>query len=139
MLCRARRLRCDHSGVRTALLTDRYELTMLGSALRDGTAARGCVFEVFARRLPDGRRYGVVAGTGRLLDALAEFRFRADELARLAEANVVDATTLDWLEAFEFSGSIWGYGEGDCYFPGSPILVVESTFAEAVLLETLVL
>ena len=37
---------------------------MLGSALRDGTAQRQCVFEVFARRLPDGRRYGVVAGPG---------------------------------------------------------------------------
>ena len=53
----------------TALMTDRYELTMLQGALRDGTAARRCVFEVFARRLPDGRRYGVVAGIGRLLEA----------------------------------------------------------------------
>ncbi len=123
----------------TALLTDQYELTMLQAALRSGAAERRSVFEVFARRLPDGRRYGVVGGTGRLLDALEEFRFGAGELARLAAADVVDATTLDWLEAFEFTGSIWGYGEGDCYFPGSPILVVEGTFAEAVLLETLVL
>ena len=123
----------------TALLTDQYELTMVQAALRSGAAERRSVFEVFARRLPDGRRYGVVAGTGRLLDALEEFRFEPAELARLAAANVVDTATLDWLEAFEFSGSIWGYGEGDCYFPGSPILVVESTFAEAVLLETLVL
>jgi nicotinate phosphoribosyltransferase len=61
----------------TALLTDRYELTMLGSALRDGTAERHCVFEVFARRLPDGRRYGVVAGTARLLAAIADFTFDA--------------------------------------------------------------
>ena len=36
----------------TALLTDRYELTMIDAALRDGTAARRCVFELFARRLP---------------------------------------------------------------------------------------
>ena len=52
----------------TGLLTDHYELTMLQAALRDGTAERRCVFEVFARRLPEGRRYGVVAGTGRLLE-----------------------------------------------------------------------
>ena len=45
----------------------------------------------------------------------------------------------DFLESYRFSGDIWGYAEGDCYFPGSPILVVEGTFAEAVVLETLVL
>jgi nicotinate phosphoribosyltransferase len=123
----------------TALLTDHYELTMLQAALRSGAAHRRSVFEVFARRLPDGRRYGVVAGTGRLLDAIEAFRFDPAELAHLADAGVVDAPTLDWLASYRFTGSIWGYGEGDCYFPGSPILVVEGTFAEAVLLETLVL
>jgi nicotinate phosphoribosyltransferase len=123
----------------TALLTDHYELTMLQAALRSGAALRRSVFEVFARRLPDGRRYGVVAGTGRLLDAIEAFRFDGAELAHLAESHVVDGPTLDWLANYRFNGSIWGYGEGDCYFPGSPILVVEGTFAEAVLLETLVL
>src|ERR1700751_5118494 len=53
----------------TALLTDKYELTMLSAALRDGTAQRQTTFEVFARRLPEGRRYGVVAGAGRFLEA----------------------------------------------------------------------
>jgi nicotinate phosphoribosyltransferase len=123
----------------TALLTDHYELTMLQAALRSGAAQRRSVFEVFARRLPDGRRYGVVAGTGRLLDAIEAFRFAPAELARLADSHVVDAMTLDWLASYRFTGTVWGYGEGDCYFPGSPILVVEGTFAEAVLLETLVL
>jgi nicotinate phosphoribosyltransferase len=123
----------------TALLTDQYELTMLQAALRSGAASRRSVFEVFARRLPDGRRYGVVGGTGRLLDAVEAFRFETAELDRLAAADVVDEVTRDWLASYRFGGSIWGYGEGDCYFPGSPILVVEGTFAEAVLLETLVL
>jgi len=59
-----------HSRPTTSLLTDKYELTMLQGALADGTANRHCVFEVFTRRLPDGRRYGVLAGTGRLLEAL---------------------------------------------------------------------
>ena len=40
----------------TALLTDHYELTMLQAALASGEAHRRCVFEAFARRLPDGRR-----------------------------------------------------------------------------------
>jgi nicotinate phosphoribosyltransferase len=129
----------DHPGASTALLTDHYELTMLAGALRSGAAARRSVFEVFARYLPYGRRYGVVAGTGRLLDALERFRFGQAELDFLHEAGVTDEATLRYLESFEFGGNIWGYAEGDCYFPGSPILVVEAPFAEAVVLETLAL
>ena len=123
----------------TALLTDHYELTMLQAALRSGAASRRAVFEVFARHLPHGRRYGVVAGTGRLLDALERFRFGPDELSFLRHNQIVDETTLQFLSSYRFSGNIWGYAEGDVYFPGSPILVVEGTFAESVLLETMVL
>src|ERR1700756_2810843 len=123
----------------TALLTDHYELTMLQAALRSGAASRRAVFEVFARHLPHGRRYGVVAGTGRLLDALERFRFGPDELSFLRDNQIVDEATLQYLSSYRFSGNIWGYAEGDVYFPGSPILVVEGTFAESVLLETVVL
>jgi len=123
----------------TSLLTDRYELTMLQAALADGTAQRRCVFEVFTRRLPAGRRYGVAAGQGRVLEELARFRFEQEELDWLAAAGVVDDATLQWLADYRFTGSIHGYAEGEVFFPQSPLLVVEGTFAEAVLLETLVL
>ncbi|WP_425954648.1 nicotinate phosphoribosyltransferase [Xylanimonas sp. McL0601] len=123
----------------TALLTDKYELTMLQAALADGTAHRHCVFEVFTRRLPPGRRYGVVAGTGRVLESLPHFRFEDAELAFLEETNVVDARTIDFLSGYRFTGSVMGYAEGETFFPGSPLMQVEGTFAEAVLLETLIL
>ncbi|MDP9408462.1 MAG: nicotinate phosphoribosyltransferase [Actinomycetota bacterium] len=123
----------------TALLTDQYEITMLQAALRSGRASVRSTFEVFARRLPDGRRYGVVAGTGRVLDAIADFRFGADELEWLGASRVVDSATLDWLADYRFRGHVDGYAEGDAYFPGSPVLVLEGTFAECVVLETLVL
>ncbi|MCI0686297.1 MAG: nicotinate phosphoribosyltransferase [Sporichthyaceae bacterium] len=123
----------------TALLTDHYELTMVEAALRTSAGARRAVFEVFARRLPDGRRYGVLAGTGRLLDAIERFRFDETTLQLLDQAAIVDRPSLDWLADYRFRGDVWGYGEGECYFPGSPVLIVESSFAEAVVLETLVL
>ncbi|MGW2329093.1 nicotinate phosphoribosyltransferase [Streptomyces sp. NPDC001700] len=123
----------------TALFTDRYELTMLQAALRAGTADRRSVFEVFTRRLPEGRRYGVVAGTGRVLDAVENFRFDGGVLDFLAQHRIVDEPTLAWLADFRFRGDIWGYPEGEVYFPGSPIMRVEGTFAEAVLLETVIL
>src|SRR4029079_9751598 len=103
----------------TGLLTDHYELTMVQAALQAGTAHRASVFELFGRRLPAGRRYGIVAGTGRALDALESFRFGNDGLAHLREHGVVDGQTLDWLADYRFTGDVWGYGEGDVYFPGS--------------------
>jgi nicotinate phosphoribosyltransferase len=127
------------TGFRPALLTDHYELTMLGAALKDGTAERQCVFEVFARRLPPGRRYGVVAGTGRLIELLRDFRFDESEVEFLLRTRVVDDETADWLSRYRFTGDIEGYAEGELFFPGSPILTVSGTFAETVVLETLVL
>lgn len=121
----------------TALLTDKYELTMLAAALRDDSAHRRCTFEVFARRLPEGRRYGVVAGTGRFLDALADFAFDDGALASVAE--FLDAATLDYLAGYRFAGDVDGYPEGELFFPESPVLSVHGTFAECVILETLVL
>ncbi len=121
----------------TALLTDHYELTMISAARTHPAAARSCVFEVFARRLPDGRRYGVVGGTGRLLDALADFRFGDGELA--AVSGFLDDETLAWLADYRFTGDIDGYREGELYFPGSPVLTVRAPFADAVVLETLIL
>lgn len=123
----------------TALLTDRYELTMLQAALADGTAHRRCVFEVFTRRLPAGRRYGVLAGTGRVLEQLAAFRFGTPELDWLADERVVDDATLTFLADYRFTADVVGYAEGEIFFPQSPVLVVEGTFAQAVLIETLVL
>lgn len=123
----------------TALFTDHYELTMLQAALAAGTAERRSVFEVFTRRLPEGRRYGVVAGTGRVLDAVENFRFDEPVIRFLRERRIVDERTLAWLADYRFTGDVWGYPEGEVYFPGSPVLRVEGSFAECVLLETVIL
>ncbi|WP_229675957.1 nicotinate phosphoribosyltransferase [Hoyosella rhizosphaerae] len=110
---------------------------MLAAALQDGTAHRTSTFEVFARRLPDGRRYGVVAGVERVLDAIDNFRFGDDELATVSK--FLDPDTVSWLADYRFTGNISGYQEGELYFPGSPVLTVSGTFGECVLLETVVL
>ena len=127
------------AGGSTALLTDHYELTMLAAALRSGVADRPAVFEVFTRRLPEGRRYGVVAGVDRFAEALDRFAFGDDELAWLERTGVVDAHTLEWLAGYRFGGTVHAYADGELHTAGSPVLTVEGTFGEAVLLETLVL
>lgn len=123
----------------TALLTDRYELTMLQAALKSGKAHRKGVFEVFSRTLAGGRRYGVFAGTGRLLELINQFRFSKEEISWLLSEKIIDQPTAEWLSSYKFSGDIHGYAEGEIYFPYSPVLIVEATFAEAVIIETLIL
>ena len=123
----------------TALFTDRYELTMIDAALRDGHAERRCVFEVFSRRLHAGRRYGVFAGAGRLIEAIEQFRFTEDILGWLTAEKVVSTAAIEYLSTYRFTGDVRGYREGELFFPGSPVLEIEGTFAEAVILETLVL
>ena len=123
----------------TALLTDHYELTMVQAAMDAGTADRHSLFDLFTRRLPEGRRYGVLAGLGRALKEIENFRFDEDELRFLSDLKVFDRETISFLENYRFSGDIYGYAEGEIYFPNSPILTVESTFAEACILETYLL
>jgi putative nicotinate phosphoribosyltransferase len=124
---------------RTGLLTDRYELTMLDSWVRDGSAGHSAVFEVFARRLPEGRRYGVLAGLGRLLPLVEAFTFDADDVAWLMDQGVVGEQAAAYLRDFRFRGDIDAYPEGELYFPGSPVLTVRGTLGECIVLETLVL
>ncbi|GEP40041.1 nicotinate phosphoribosyltransferase [Nocardioides psychrotolerans] len=125
--------------VSPGLLTDRYELTMLSSFVTDGRVDHRAVFEAFSRHLPDGRRYGLLAGLGRLLPLIASFRFNADEVAWLRAEGVVNDVTAAYLRDFRFTGDVDGYREGDLFFPHSPVLTVTGTLGECVVLETLVL
>lgn len=123
----------------SALHTDHYELTALDAARRSGVAEHRATFELFGRGLPVGRRYGVVAGVARAVDAITRFRFDADCLAWLDRRGFLTDDTLAWLADFRFRGDVTGYHDGELYFPYSPILTVESTFGEALVLETVLL
>ena len=123
-----------------ALQTDHYELTMVASALESGVADRRAVFEAFARGLPEGRAYGVVAGINRVVDAVTRFEFDNDTVDHLVARGVVTAGPMtDWLRSYRFNGDVTGYLDGELFFPYSPVLTVEGTFAECVVLETVLL
>ena len=102
-----------------ALLTDKYELTMLAAALRDGSAHRRTTFEVFARRLPEGRRYGVVAGHGALRGSVGAVQIRRHR-SGVTRRTFSTRETLAYLADYRFRGDVDGYAEGELYFPGSP-------------------
>ena len=107
-------------GPRTSLYTDHYELTMLQAALHSGAAHRKSVFEAFARRLPDGRRYGIVARHRPAAGGDRGLPLRRRRTRLPAPDQVVNEETLEYLADFWFSGDIWGYPEGEAYFPQLP-------------------
>lgn len=121
------------------LMTDKYEYTMLSAMVLDGTVDNKATFELFARRLPKGRRYGVVGGLGRLIDYLKDFKFDKDTIDFLLETNAINEPTVQWLKNFKFSGDIWAYPEGQTYYPYSPLLTVTGTLGECIFIETLAL
>src|ERR1035437_3962112 len=123
----------------TAFNTDHYELTNLQSAEVSGVANKKCVFEVFARQLPVGRQYGVVCGIDRIIEALKHFTFTEAHLEWLAQNHIGNPFLYNELKNKQFQGDIYGYREGELYFPYSPILTIESTFTQAIVLETLFL
>lgn len=123
----------------TAFKTDQYELTMLQSALADGLAHKEAVFELFGRSIPKGRKYGVVGGIGRAIEAVKNFSFTDAQIAFLRAQNIVNEETIKYLENYRFKGTIYAYREGELYFPYSPVMRVEGTFGDCVLLETVLL
>lgn len=122
-----------------ALMTDMYELTMLDAMLADGTAGSHAVFEAFTRRLPEGRRFGLFAGLGRLLPLIEDFRFADEQIEYLRQTGVGSQHLLDYLSDFRFTGDVRSIAEGEAFWPGTPVLQVEGALGEAVLLETLAL
>ena len=123
----------------TALLTDKYELTMLSALIQAGRADNPATFELFARRLPPGRRFGLLAGMGRLLDSLEHFTFGPDELTFLRETGAITPEAEAYLTDWRFAGEIDAYPEGECYWPHSPVVTVHGRLGDAILLETLAL
>jgi nicotinate phosphoribosyltransferase len=126
-----------------ALLTDRYELAMLGAYLREGLAQRRAVFELSLRKLPRHRRFLVVAGIDRIARYLDSLRFEAKEIEYLARApglrDVMNDQVIAYLRDFRFRGHVDAMPEGEIAFAGEPILRIESSLAEAQILETFLL
>ena len=117
-----RPLRADHAAGGPGL---RHRPPALGVRAVPAPAPRGPAVRRGGRRRPRARRHRGVP-----------VRRRG---ARRRSTDVVDEPTREWLADYRFTGDIWGYPEGETYFPYSPLLIVEGTFAEAVLLETVLL
>jgi nicotinate phosphoribosyltransferase len=121
-----------------ALLTDFYELTMAAAYVAEDKTYPA-TFDLFVRRLPERRRFLVAAGRDDALSALEAFRFDDAALRYLDSLGIFDASFLDYLRAFRFSGRVRALHEGELAFPGEPLLSVTAPLPEAQLVETMLL
>jgi nicotinate phosphoribosyltransferase len=123
------------------LATDLYQLTMAAAYHANGRDERAS-FELFARKLPKGRSYLIVAGLEQALDYLRDLSFSADEIEYLRGLPAFDHVSpefFDYLRDFRFTGEVWAMPEGTVAFAGEPLLRVTAPLIEAQIVETYLL
>src|SRR5215813_9738114 len=125
----------------SGLATDLYQLTMAAAYHANGRRERA-TFELFTRKLPEGRSYLIVAGLEPALDYLRGLSFSAGEieyLRGLPTFGHVSAEFFDYLRDFRFTGDVWAMPEGTVAFAGEPLLRVTAPLIEAQIVETFLL
>ncbi len=122
-----------------ALLTDYYQLTMMGGYFKTGHRDLQACFDYTFRELPPDNGFGITAGLEQLLDQVDRLRFNDADLAYLSGLGAFDDSFLEYLASFRPRCSIYAVPEGTVVFPHEPVLQVEGPLIEAQLLETLVL
>jgi nicotinate phosphoribosyltransferase len=121
-----------------ALFTDLYEVTMAQAYLAAGMSGTA-VFEVFFRKLPEGRGYVVAAGLEDVLDFFEGLRFDEEDVRYLRRLGMFSEAFLERLGDVRFTGDVWAVPEGTVVFPQEPMVQVVAPIHEAQLVETFVL
>lgn len=121
--------------LRSPLLTDLYQLTMLESYFEHGLTDTA-VFEFFVRRLPPERGFLVSAGLEQALEFLENLRFKTEELDWVRECGHFKPAFADRLAGLRFTGEVHAPPEGAVLFANEPLLRVVAPLPEAQLVET---
>lgn len=122
-----------------ALHTDYYQINMIYTYWKKGIQDKKAIFEAFFRTIPFENGYAIFAGLEHIVEYLSNLKFSDDDIEYLREYGEFDDEFLSWLKEFKFNGTIRSAIEGDLVFNNEPIFQVESTLAEAQLIETAIL
>jgi len=118
-----------------ALVTDLYQLTMLG-AYHELGMHEPATFELFARRLPTQRGFLLVSGLESVLGYLEALSFAPEQLDWLHATGRFKPGFLDWLAGFRFRGEVMAVPEGTALFADEPWLRVTASLPEAQFIES---
>lgn len=125
--------------MKSALLTDLYQLTMLAGYHARGMHEEHAVFDLYFRQAPYNGSYAVFAGLQPALDFLRALRFEDEDIAYLECLGLFHADFLDYLRGFRFRGKLTAPPEGTAVFPHVPLMTLEGRLAEVQLVETALL
>ena len=121
--------------LRSPLLTDLYQLTMLEAYFEHGLT-RTAAFEFFVRRLPAERGFLMAAGLEQVLEYLEGLRFTADDLEWVRGSGYFKPGFADVLTGVRFTGEVFAVPEGTPVFPSEPLIRIVAPLPEAQLVET---
>jgi len=124
--------------LRSPLLTDLYQLTMLQGYFDEGMQETAA-FELFVRKLPEGRNFLVAAGLEQAVEFLEGLAFAPEELAWLKREVGLEPRFVDWLAGLRFTGDVDALPEGTAFFHDEPVLRIVAPIAQAQLVESRVL
>lgn len=122
--------------------TDLYQLTMMAGYAANGLSEKRATFELFVRRLPEGRAYLVFAGLEQAIEALLGLRFSREQIEWLRSSPAfsgIEPSWFDELAGMRFEGDVWSAPEGSIVFAGEPIVRVEAKLPQAQWIETILL
>ncbi|MED4322536.1 nicotinate phosphoribosyltransferase, partial [Weizmannia sp. CD-2023] len=122
-----------------ALHTDLYQINMAQAYWKDGIHNRKAVFEAFFRKIPFGNGYAIFAGLERIVDYLNHFHFTEEDIAYLRSTGHYSEDFLQYLSEMRFTGTLRSVREGELVFGNEPLIQVETSLAEAQIIETAIL
>jgi len=122
-----------------ALLTDLYQLTMVGGYIQAGKKDQRANFDYFFRNTPDKGGYCILAGLADVIEYIQHLKFTRDDIDYLRQLGIFSEETLSYFENFRFSGDLWAMPEGTVVFPQEPLIRVTAPLPEAQLIESILL
>lgn len=122
-----------------ALLTDLYQLTMVGGYVEEGKTHQWANFDYFFRSIPDRGGYCILAGLADVIEYLQTLRFNQEDISYLEGLGIFSKDSLAYFENFKFTGDIRAIPEGTVVFPHEPLIRVTAPLPEAQLIETTLL
>ena len=121
------------------LLTDLYQLTMVGGYYLLGKKDQKANFDYFFRKIPEDGGFCVAAGLEQLIDYIQNIRFNKEDINYLQNLGIFPPEVLEYFHDLRFTGDLYAVPEGTLVFPQEPIIRVTAPLPEAQLIETALL
>ncbi|MCA9834065.1 MAG: nicotinate phosphoribosyltransferase [Thermomicrobiales bacterium] len=118
----------------TAFDIDLYHIDAAYLAWKSGYNAPSA-FELFTRGTPFRGGYMLTAGLEPAAEFIGNFRFTREQLAWLRTIKPYEDEFFEMLGAFRFTGDVYAMAEGEIAFAHQPLLRVEASFVQGMLLE----